>query len=178
MAEEEIGSTGRFQAYNTNDFASYSGPTVSRQAAASVRPSAGTTTAAPTATVADAAAKVAAASIETVPGTTAAATANANRPTNSAPVQASLLSDTESAARTPTTQEVQAAVDQANLNLKSAGRVLDYKVDEATGIAVAVIRNSQTGAVVQQIPGADVLKLAKMLADWSPGKHMLLDLIA
>jgi len=51
-------------------------------------------------------------------------------------------------------------------------------VDAATGISVATIRNSQTGVVLQQIPGTNILALAKMLAGWSPGKHMLLDLIA
>jgi len=31
---------------------------------------------------------------------------------------------------------------------------------------------------VQQIPGANIIALARMLQGWSPGKHMLLDLIA
>jgi uncharacterized FlaG/YvyC family protein len=43
---------------------------------------------------------------------------------------------------------------------------------------VATIRDSRTGAVVQQFPGADSLQLAQMLADWSGGKNALLDLIA
>jgi uncharacterized FlaG/YvyC family protein len=75
-------------------------------------------------------------------------------------------------------QEIQAAVDRANANLASSNRVLDFKVDPATGITIAMIRNSQTGAVLQQMPGANIIALARMLADWSPGKHMLLDLIA
>jgi uncharacterized FlaG/YvyC family protein len=66
----------------------------------------------------------------------------------------------------------------ANANLASSDRVLDYRVDVATGITIALIRNSQTGAVLQQIPGANIIALARMLAEWSPGKHMLLDLIA
>jgi flagellar protein FlaG len=78
----------------------------------------------------------------------------------------------------PSAQEIQAAVDRANANLASSNRVLDFRVDAATGITIAMIRNSQTGAVVQQIPGANIIALARMLADWSPGKHMLLDLIA
>jgi hypothetical protein len=57
-------------------------------------------------------------------------------------------------------------------------RVLDFRVDAATGLSIAMIRDAQTGAVVQQIPGADVIALAQMLADWSPGKHVMLDLIA
>jgi len=78
----------------------------------------------------------------------------------------------------PTTQEIDSAIAAANANLASSGRVLDYRVDAATGISIAVIRNSHTGAVLQQIPGANIMALARMLADWAPGKHMLLDLIA
>ena len=81
-------------------------------------------------------------------------------------------------ARQPTTQEIDSAVAAANANLSNSNRVLDYRVDAATGISIAMIRNSQTGAVLQQMPGADIIALARMLADWSPGKHMLLDLIA
>jgi uncharacterized FlaG/YvyC family protein len=81
-------------------------------------------------------------------------------------------------ANQPTTQEIDTAIAAANANLASSGRVLDYRVDAATGISIAVIRNSHTGAVLQQIPGANIMALARMLADWAPGKHMLLDLIA
>jgi uncharacterized FlaG/YvyC family protein len=81
-------------------------------------------------------------------------------------------------AKQPTTQEIDAAVAAANANLSSSSRQLDYRVDAATGISVAMIRNAQTGVVLQQIPGADIIALARMLAEWSPGKHMLLDLIA
>jgi len=78
----------------------------------------------------------------------------------------------------PTTREVDTAVAAANANIASTGRMLDYTVDSTTGIYVALIRNSQTGEVLQQIPGADLLALARLLADWTPGKHMLLDLEA
>jgi uncharacterized FlaG/YvyC family protein len=78
----------------------------------------------------------------------------------------------------PSAREIQAAVDRANANLSSSNRVLDFRVDAATGITIAMIRNSQTGAVLQQMPGANIIALARMLAEWSPGKHMLLDLIA
>jgi uncharacterized FlaG/YvyC family protein len=87
-------------------------------------------------------------------------------------------SPAEKPASQPSAREIQAAVDRANANLASSNRVLDFRVDAATGITVAMIRNSQTGAVLQQIPGANIIALARMLADWSPGKHMLLDLIA
>jgi len=88
------------------------------------------------------------------------------------------VADAPQPAKPPTTQEIDSAIAAANANLASSGRVLDYRVDAATGISIAVIRNSQTGAVMQQIPGANILALARLLADWAPGKHMLLDLIA
>lgn len=81
-------------------------------------------------------------------------------------------------AKQPTTAEISEAVAAANINLSSSNRSLEYRVDAATGISIATIRNSQTGVVVQQIPGANIIALARMLAGWSPGKHMLLDLIA
>lgn len=81
-------------------------------------------------------------------------------------------------AKQPSAQEISDAVAAANVNLASSNRTLDYRVDAVTGISITTIRNSQTGVVVQQIPGADIIALARMLADWAPGKHMLLDLIA
>jgi uncharacterized FlaG/YvyC family protein len=74
--------------------------------------------------------------------------------------------------------EISTAVAASNANLSSSNRKLDYRVDAVTGISIATIRNSVTGVVVQQMPGADIIALARMLADWSPGKHMLFDLIA
>jgi flagellar protein FlaG len=81
-------------------------------------------------------------------------------------------------AKQPSADEINNAVAAANANLASSNRTLEYRIDAATGISVAMIRDSQTGVVVQQIPGVDIIALAKMLQDWSPGKHMLLDLIA
>ena len=94
------------------------------------------------------------------------------------PAQPAAAADTGPPARQPTTQEIDSAIGAANANLASSNRVLDYRVDAATGISIAMIRNSQTGAVLQQIPGANIIALARMLADWAPGKHMMLDLIA
>jgi uncharacterized FlaG/YvyC family protein len=81
-------------------------------------------------------------------------------------------------AKQPSAGEISAAVAAANANLSSSNRTLDYHVDAVTGISIATIRNSVTGAVVQQIPGADIIALARMLAAWAPGKHLLFDLIA
>ena len=83
-----------------------------------------------------------------------------------------------SATQQPSSQDIQAAIDRANANLAAANRVLEFRIDPATGLSVAMIRDTQTGVIVQQIPGTDVIALARMLAEWAPGKHIMLDLIA
>jgi uncharacterized FlaG/YvyC family protein len=105
-------------------------------------------------------------------------TSSAASPTPAARVSAPNVAAPPAPTVAPSAAEIQAAVDKANANLASSNRVLSFRVDTATGLTIAQIRNSQTGAVLQQIPGADVIHLAQMLADWSPGKHMMLDLIA
>lgn len=81
-------------------------------------------------------------------------------------------------ARQPSPREIDAAVKQVNAHLASVNRVLELRVDPATGLTIATIRNAQTGAVLQQMPGVNIMHLAQMLADWSPGKNVLVDLIA
>lgn len=92
--------------------------------------------------------------------------------------QAAASFASQPAKQEPSAAQVSDAISAANANLASVNRTLDYRVDAVTGISIATIRNSQTGVVVQQIPGADIIALARMLAEWSPGKHMLVDLIA
>ncbi len=96
----------------------------------------------------------------------------------SAASSATANASTQPPALPPSQAEIQAAVARANANLANSGRSLDFSVDRTTGITIAIIRNTKTGAVLQQIPGADVIALARMLADWSPGNHTLLDLFA
>jgi flagellar protein FlaG len=115
-------------------------------------------------------------------GSSFPAPTSARRPATNAPSAAAAAAPgaaaTAAVTKQPGAQEIKAAVDLANANLATSNRVLDFRVDAATGLTIAMIRNSQTGAVLQQIPGADMIALAQMLADWSPGKHMLLDLMA
>jgi flagellar protein FlaG len=93
-------------------------------------------------------------------------------------VNPSAVSVATQPAKQPSATDVTRAIAAANANLSSSDRTLDYRVDAVTGISIATIRNSQTGVVVQQIPGADIIALARLLAEWAPGKHMLLDVIA
>jgi uncharacterized FlaG/YvyC family protein len=78
----------------------------------------------------------------------------------------------------PVRDGVAAAVSAANSNLATYNRVLDFKVDSGSGLSIAVIRNAQTGEVLQQIPSPDMVKLAEMLRDWSPGKNIMFDVQA
>lgn len=80
--------------------------------------------------------------------------------------------------RRPSEQQIQAAVEQVNDHLASIDQVLQLTVDAATGITIATIRNSKTGEVLQQVPSTDLVHLARMLESWSPGRNVLLDLIA
>ena len=73
---------------------------------------------------------------------------------------------------------LQDSVERINARLAGSGRVLQLRVDAETGITIAEIRNSTTGQIVQQIPGADVVHLAEMLSSWAHGKNVLVDLIA
>jgi uncharacterized FlaG/YvyC family protein len=75
-------------------------------------------------------------------------------------------------------QDLNAAVGRVNDRLSSYSRVLELNVDAASGLTVATIKDSQTGAVLQQFPSADSLHLAQMLAEWAGSKNALLDLIA
>jgi len=97
---------------------------------------------------------------------------------DSAPSTPADLNIAQQPARPPTAEEIQAAVNVVNDRLSSIDRVLELNVDAGTGLTVATIRDSQTGAVLEQYPGTDSIHLAQMLADWASGKNILLDLIA
>lgn len=73
---------------------------------------------------------------------------------------------------------LQESVDRINTRLASSNRVLQLRVDAETGITIAEIKNSTTGQILRQIPGADVVHLAEMLSSWAHGKNILVDLIA
>jgi len=82
------------------------------------------------------------------------------------------------AQRQPSAKDIQDAVNTVNARLSTVSRVLELNVDAGSGLTVATVKDSRTGEILQQFPGADSLELAQMLADWSGGKNALLDLIA
>src|ERR1700761_3570754 len=149
MTEEEISATGLFSTLDMTDFAS------SYQSL-----NGGPST------------------ISASPGVSAATVSPTSSAVSSAATAAAAVSGAKGTRSSSSAQDIQSAVDKANANLANSNRQMSFRVDAATGLTIATITNSQTGAVLQQIPGADIVALARMLADWSPGKHMLLDLIA
>jgi uncharacterized FlaG/YvyC family protein len=81
------------------------------------------------------------------------------------------------ARQAPSEADLQAAVQRINDYLASSDRVLELKVDSATKLTVAVIKDNNTGEMLQQFPNQDSVDLAQMLASWSHGGNVLLDLI-
>jgi flagellar protein FlaG len=76
-------------------------------------------------------------------------------------------------ARSESHAAVQAAVKQIDSYLRSAGREVEFHVDEATGTTVVTVRETATGTVIRQIPNDEVLQLARHI---DSGSHALLDL--
>jgi uncharacterized FlaG/YvyC family protein len=174
MTEEEISATGLFSTLDMTDFASSyqslsGGPSSISAAAGASAPSAENSTVSSVS---------AGTTVSAASGTSAAAATTTSSAVSSAATAAAAVSRARGTQSSSSAQDIQSAVDKANDNLANSNRQMSFRVDAATGLTIATITNSQTGAVLQQIPGADIVALARMLADWSPGKHMLLDLIA
>ncbi len=62
-------------------------------------------------------------------------------------------------------QQITNAVKDINNFFQSAQRSLGFTVDEASGQMVMQIKDTETNELIRQIPGEDVLKLAKRLDD-------------
>jgi uncharacterized FlaG/YvyC family protein len=92
--------------------------------------------------------------------------------------QPAAVASVSSQASRPSAQDVQTAVAQINAHLASVDRVLSLKVDPGSGYTVAQISNSVTGEVLQQMPTADHIQLERMLARWSHGGNILMDVEA
>lgn len=62
-------------------------------------------------------------------------------------------------------QQISNAVNEINNFFQTAQRSLGFSMDESTGHMVMQIKDTKTNEVIRQIPGEDVLKLAKRLDD-------------
>jgi len=60
---------------------------------------------------------------------------------------------------TPDIQQVAKRIDSY---LKSVSRSLEFRVDAASGRTIVSVRDSQTGDLIRQIPGEEVLRLAEL----------------
>jgi flagellar protein FlaG len=58
--------------------------------------------------------------------------------------------------------EIEAVVAQIDRYLKSVARSLEFRVDGPGGHTVVSVRDAQTGDLIRQFPGEEVLRLAEM----------------
>ncbi|MGH8150605.1 MAG: flagellar protein FlaG [Steroidobacteraceae bacterium] len=73
---------------------------------------------------------------------------------------------------------VQAALDQIRATLASSANTIEFATDPASGLVVVIVKDALTGAVVQQIPGNALLRLADVLLTKSSDPQPLVDLTA
>lgn len=100
------------------------------------------------------------------------------KPAEAAPAGTAASADASGVAGTASAETLEEAVQQINEHLALLNRTLELGVDADTGLTVAMIRNAQTGELLQQIPAESSTQLAQMLSAWSHGDSVLLDLTA
>jgi len=62
-------------------------------------------------------------------------------------------------------QNLAAAIDRLNEQMRSNGRDLNFRIDERIERTVITVKQAQTGEVVRQIPAEEILKLAHSIED-------------
>jgi uncharacterized FlaG/YvyC family protein len=72
---------------------------------------------------------------------------------------------------------VRSAVADINAKLVADGESLQLSVDNLSGQIIVLVRDTQTGKVLQQVPAEDVLRVASVLRDQGKSS-VLLDLKA
>lgn len=75
----------------------------------------------------------------------------------------------------PPVVDLKGAVEQIQSYLSSSRRSLHFRLDEASGRSVITVTNPETGELIRQIPGEEVLKLAAAI---NGGSAHLLDTLA
>jgi flagellar protein FlaG len=66
-------------------------------------------------------------------------------------------------AQQPTRAAVEAAAQELQDYVASAGRTLEFRLDESTGMTVVTVKDTESGDVIRQIPSEEVLKIAESL---------------
>jgi flagellar protein FlaG len=62
-----------------------------------------------------------------------------------------------------TQEALRAAAQQIEAYLKSIGRAVEFRLDDATGKTVVTVRDTATDEVIRQIPSDEMLRLARHL---------------
>jgi flagellar protein FlaG len=62
-------------------------------------------------------------------------------------------------------QRLQEAVDRLNEQMKSTGRDLAFGIDEQIDRSIITVKSSTSGELVRQIPGDDVLRVARSIEE-------------
>jgi flagellar protein FlaG len=57
------------------------------------------------------------------------------------------------------------AIEQVNLRMREDGRALSFSMDETADRLVVIVKNSETGKVVRQLPDEALLRVAHHLDD-------------
>ena len=75
-------------------------------------------------------------------------------------------------------ERVRQAARQLDAWLKGSARTLEFRVDDSTGRIVVTVHDAQTNEVIRQIPGEEVLRLARSLQRTAESSSALLDQLA
>lgn len=76
-----------------------------------------------------------------------------------------------SAPEAPPVVDLQGAVKQIETYLSSSQRSLQFRLDDVSGKPVMTVMNPQTGEVIRQIPGDEVLQMAAAIR--KGGAHLI-----
>ena len=96
------------------------------------------------------------------------------RPGTSASANPNGQADIAAKAAEPTERELRSAIGKLNAQVVPDGQSLQLAVHAQTHQFIILVRHSNSGAVIRQIPAEDILRLAKAL----DSGHGLLDLTA
>ena len=113
--------------------------------------------------------------ISSIPDTTSAPTQSVRQPRPAAPPAAAVAVPTPDPTPRSTTETLKAIAASIESYVKSTGRSLEFHVDDASGLTVVTVRNSETGDLVRQIPSDEAVRIARSLGKRS---NTLIDLEA
>jgi flagellar protein FlaG len=81
--------------------------------------------------------------------------------------------DPQSAISNPNATALHATLEKINAQLVTSGQSLQLSVDSHSRHIIVVVRDTQTGTIIRQLPSEEVLRLASLLGT---DPHLLIDL--